>query len=451
MVNSYTLKRDDNLLLLELKTDRVWGDGKPMTAQDVCFTIDAILNPKNPVPWAVDHRAALMGCSAPEPNRVEIQFHQLPHLPQEWLMFSLLPSHRFTSTTIPESHPIQTTTMGTHARQATLHADRLQVTPRKPLKKLKVKQIEVRPLTDVPAAIAAVERGEAHGIVALPQEHWAHAAQSDRVYLRNYDQRTWWFVALNTEQGDLTRAPLRQALDLLLDRKTMRQQLGPESYPQYEENPVMELISGPFVQSSPMYNRAVPVSSPDAAAAAALLHTMGWQQVEGKWHDGSGPVVLRLGVAAQDEAALPGVAAAVEQQLQSAGFTVKTTTLAGEWPGRNPTVANQFDLFIGQWSQRFMFSSVHHLLGAEGKDNLFGTQDPVVTRLLAKAKQAKTDVETRDAYHALHEQLAHTHSMLFLWKRDQKSVWNHALRGFYLTNVHYYSGLHKAYWEKPAK
>lgn len=83
-----------------LKDGVKWHDGKDLTANDVCFTINAMLNPKTPSPIAKGYRESIVGCeAAPKEGSVTIEFVKPYHNPRERIAFSVLPEHVFDKNT----------------------------------------------------------------------------------------------------------------------------------------------------------------------------------------------------------------------------------------------------------------------------------------------------------------------------------------------------------------
>ena len=87
---------------LTLKDGLKWQDEKPVTANDICFTIDAMLNPKTTSPRANVFSEFFKGCQVDENDDLSalIEFTQVFYKPKSKLNFSLLPAHKFKSTAI---------------------------------------------------------------------------------------------------------------------------------------------------------------------------------------------------------------------------------------------------------------------------------------------------------------------------------------------------------------
>ena len=77
-----------------------WHSGAPLTAKDVCFTVDAMLDPGTPSELAAKYREYLAGCETQGQRGVTIRFNRVYHNPRDRLGFSVLPHAEFSSTAI---------------------------------------------------------------------------------------------------------------------------------------------------------------------------------------------------------------------------------------------------------------------------------------------------------------------------------------------------------------
>jgi peptide/nickel transport system substrate-binding protein len=82
-------------LLLELRPDALWHDGRPFTAEDVLFSYRLFTRPDSPLPLAAafDHLASL---EATGPHRLRAVLRDAPGtMLESWERLPLLPAHRF--------------------------------------------------------------------------------------------------------------------------------------------------------------------------------------------------------------------------------------------------------------------------------------------------------------------------------------------------------------------
>ena len=90
---------------------------------------------------------------------------------------------------------------------------------------------------------------------------------------------------------------VRQGLNYVLDRNDLREYTT--GVKKGEKDSPCEFISGPFVQSSPYYNRAIPVvENSQIAKADSLFKRAGLVKEGGVWQYNGSPIELRIGMKA---------------------------------------------------------------------------------------------------------------------------------------------------------
>jgi peptide/nickel transport system substrate-binding protein len=250
---------------------------------------------------------------------------------------------------------------------------------------------------------------------------------------------------MNTTRGPLRDKRVRQAIDLTIDRTELRElTIGVDPN---DPNPPCEFISGPFVQSSPYYNRAIPPQErSDRAAARQLMIEAGASEQAGIWVHGGAPISLKVGMRASLDGEARDLLNQVGNQLQAGGFNRQVYRVTGdEWASRAVTgqLTSEYDLLIGKWSFGLVedVNPLFHTRTPDGQGalNIFNYSNPDVDRLLQRFEAARTDTEAQDAYHDLHAKLAEELPYVFLWKLDTKSAWRNEIRGNTIAPYHYFT------------
>ena len=444
LVERWELAEGGKAMRLTLKPNVKWHDLQPLTAKDVCFTVAAMLDPKTPSIVAQQYRSVLTGCDTDGADVAILKFTQVFHNPRERLGFAVLPASAFPSTAIAPDMAFSARPIGTGpmkgakgTRGVTFDAfPNGQHTPQ-------IAQLQLQEGGDPLVQVRTLINNGVQGIIAVPPPLRPDLRASDEVAMKSYDLRSWWFVAVNTAKAPLHDQRVRQGLDLLIDRNELRKfSIGwsPE-----QKNSPCELISGPFVQSSPYYNRTVPVNeTADRAKAETLLTAAGLTQVGGRWHFAGAPVTLDVGMLASLDHEAPDLLDQVGNQLGAAGFERQVHKIsADEWNRVVKTgKATEYDLVIGKWSFGLV-EDVNHLFHTRAKGqgslNIFDYSNSEVDRLLESYEKAYTDTEAQDAYHALHALLAEDLPYLFLWKLDTKSSWRTEVKGNVVAPYFYFT------------
>ncbi len=424
-----------------------WHDGEKFGPEDVCFTIAAMLDESTPSPIAKTFRESINSCeSVKGENAVIIHFKKAFHQPLEHLQFSVLPKHSFQGTSISpdldfSSRPIGTGPMKGAKGRKEVKFEAFANVHHSP----KIDILSLNEGGDPFVQVRTLLSGGVHGVISVAPPLRPDVAAADDVALKSYDLRSWWFVAVNTSKGALKDKRVRQALNLTIDRNELRElTIGVDPN---DDNPPCEFISGPFVQSSPYYNRQIkPVEKSDRATARTLMTASGATENAGRWMwtDGQ-PITLKIGMNAPLDAEAKDLLNQVGNQFQAGGFdrTVYKIT-QDDWARKAVTgQMTDFDLLIGKWSfgQVEDVNPLFHSRSKDGKGalNVFNYNSTVTDAILGKFDAAKTDTEARDAYHELHASLSDDLPYLFLWKLDTKSAWRNEVRNNTISPYYYFT------------
>jgi peptide/nickel transport system substrate-binding protein len=445
LVESHTAIDGGRQIQLKLKSGIKWHDGKPLTADDVCFTIDAMLNSSTPSPNAKAYRESIEDCDADTKNAtVTITFQRAYHNPRERLSMHVLPKHLFSSNAVTpdldfSSHPIGTGPMKANKGRSGVAFTAFPNVHQMP----KISEMKLTEGIDPMVQVRTLLNGGVNGLITVAPSLRADVAQSDVAALKLYDLRSWWFVALNTNRGSLKDKRVRQALDWSLDRTELRTLIGGGTA--NEATAACEFISGPFVSASAYYNRQIrPKDRADRAKAAEIMKSAGATQVAGRWNLNGAPLQYKIGMNAPLEAEAPDLLNQIGNQLFESGFDrVVNKVTADDWTRKAVTGGmTDFDMLIGKWSFGLV-EDVNPIFqtraNGQGSSNIFGYSNSEVDKLLRDWEAARTDTDAQNAYHALHAKLAEEVPYLFLWKLDTRSAWLNTVRNNNISPYYYFT------------
>lgn len=423
-----------------------WHDAEKFGPEDICFTIKAMLDETTPSPIAKTFRETLAGCEPVKgESAVIVAFKKPYHQPLEHLQFSVLPKHSFTTTSVSPDLDFSVRPVGTGPMKGSKGKKEVKFEAFANLHHTpKIDILSLNEGGDPFVQVKTLLAGGVQGVISVAPPLRPDVAAADDVALKSYDLRSWWFVAVNTSKGAMKDKRVRQALNLTIDRNELRElTIGVDPN---DDNPPCEFISGPFVGTSPYYNRQVkPVEKSDRATARTLMTSAGATENAGRWmwSDGT-PITLKIGMNSPLDAEAKDLLNQVGNQFQAGGFdrTVYRIT-ADDWARKAVTgQMSDFDLLIGKWS----FGQVEDVnplfrtrKGTQGALNIFNYSNPAVDGILTKFDSAKTDTEARDAYHELHQYLADDLPYLFLWKLDTKSAWRNEIRNNTIAPYYYFT------------
>ncbi len=447
LVTETTRPGDGKTLRLELQPGIKWHDGRSFWAGDVCFTVRALLHPQTASQMARPFREALVGCREVEgQHAVDIELSRVYHNPREQLAFPVLPAHLFDSPAIRPDLAFSSQPVGTGPMRAVRGRQEVQYTAFPNVHhRPSIEAMSLVGTRDPLIQVRTLLNGGAHGIVAVPPPLRPEVAASDDAALKAYDLRSWWYMALDHHHPALRHPKVRQAVEHVIDRTQLRELTVGVSLG--DVSPPCELISGPFVQSSPYYNRSVPVrEAADRVRARQLMTEAGAQLRSGQWTLDGQLIMLRIGMSAPLDAEATDLLDQVANQLEAAGFATERQLVSAEDWARKAVLGGlrgQHDVLIGKWSFGVVedVGPLFHTRTADGRGslNLFDYSNPKVDAAIARFEAARTDTEAQNAYHALHALVAEDLPYIFLWKLDTRSAWRNTVRGNTIAPYYYFT------------
>ena len=389
-----------------------WHDGQRLTARDICHSIDALnQTPESPFYRNTPSRPAR--CQINESKTgVRITFSERPLAePRASLAIPLVQAER-PSTPQDSRLPVGTGPM--RARYAGRWIFEAWSGSSQP-PDISEMHLEVRPSRA--AQVKALLDGDIDGVIGVPPALLPEVRAAN-LSLRFFDQKTWWYVALNSDQAPLDDPALRSALSASLDREALRKQLITLD-PSREAQP-SHLITGPSSRDSPRYNHGVTTQAPRPAEPR--------------------PLDLRLAVPETLDLPAREVLDALTTQWAAFGVTGSVVP-AG-------TDLSSFHMVVGTWSDEDDLSALYHSpTASRGLSNPFGVSNPHIDRLLRDLDNAETRLESDQLARELHAMLADTHTHLYLWELDWWSAWRPGIDHQVVTPRDYFGRLSD--WRRP--
>jgi peptide/nickel transport system substrate-binding protein len=418
LVASDAVSADRLGMAIQLRQDLKWQDGAPLTATDVVFTIRAMQEPQTASSEAAQV-SWIRNAQVIDPHTVALTFVEPQASPADRLQFKILPAHLFESPVIDRAHPFRTQPIGSGPfKLSKFNADNsITLTPNPTYgRPNSLGEVQLREVADKSYQSKLLLYGSLEALVrVLPRD--LATLQADRsVDLYPYQTNSWWYLGFHLSDPRFADVRVREALSLLIDRQALLAPIG-----------TGDLLSGPFVKSSPFYDHAVPNRAPDPARGRALLEAAGWRMVNDRWEKGGVPLEVRITALARQETA-QDVVINLQSQLRAHGITARQDFLTTpEWKQRVWT-DRDFDIVLSQWSFD-RNEDIHEQFHSAGDRNFTGFADAEVDRLLDAARDATDPQQKRDTLRQVHARVAALTPMVFLWSLDNYAAMSTDVQG----------------------
>ena len=399
---------DDRLsLVVSLRSDVNWHDGTPFTADDVVFTIKAMQD-KGTASSEFGRVAHIADAIATDIHTVTLKFNRPESRPEDKLFFKILPRHAFSTTAVKRTDPFRTNPVGTGPWSLSQFNDDNSVTftaHSAYRDAAGISEVTMREVADKNYQAKLVLYESLEALVRVLPRDLAMLQNNRKVELYPYQTNSWWYIGYNVARAPFSDPGVRHAITQLIDVGSL---LGPVG--------TGELLSGPFVPSSPYYNHDVPIPMQDSYSGETALQSAGWTREGDEWKKGDERLQLDL-VANQALESAQEVAVNLQSQLQTAGIKVNVEFLDdAAWKSRVWREKN-FDLILSQWTFD-RNEDIREQFHSAGTRNFTSYKNPSVDSMLDKARDATDPFARKAALRDVHRVVATDQPMLFLWTLD---------------------------------
>lgn len=437
LATGFTLSDDRRSMTVRLRRDVTWHDGRPFTAEDVVFSVNAYLSAETASPEA-GRVSFVTSAIAQDPHTVVLGFANPEYAPEDKLHFKILPAHRFSSPDVKRNDPFRATPVGTGPyRLVSFNADNSVSLARVGghWSPPSIEELVLREISDKAYQAKLLLYESIEALVRVLPKDLAALGADRKIELYPYQTNSWWYFGFNLTNPTYADVAVREALSLMVDVPGLLAPIG-----------TGERVSGPFVPSSPFYDHATAPLPHDPERAASLLAGAGFSFVGGRWLGPDGrELKIRLVAPANLETA-QDIVINVQSQLQRGGIQVEPRFVgAAEWK-EQVWRDRAFDLVLSQWSfdrNEDVWEQFH----STGTRNFGAFHDPEVDRLLTEARAATDPQQKKSLLRTLHGQVAAQRPMIFLFTLDSYAAMNVKVRNVVVHPFYFFTWI--AGWAMP--
>ncbi|MSQ03616.1 MAG: hypothetical protein EXR71_17320 [Myxococcales bacterium] len=407
LAESSELMPDRLSMIVTLRTDVSWHDGQPLSADDVVFTISAMLD-KGTASTEYGRVAWIKTAEALDAHRVKLTFARPELHPEDKLFFKIVPEHLFSGLPLKRSDPFRNKPVGTGPWRLSQFNEDNSISFKKHgdhRSAVGIDEVTLREVADKNYQAKLVLYESLEALVRVLPRDIAMLQNNRKVELYPYQTNSWWYVGYNLNRPGLANPQVRKGLSSLVDVDALLAPVGTGAR-----------VSGPFVPSSPFYNHDVPLAQADSDAAEAAFTAGGLTRVGEAWTVSGKPVTLTL-VAHQSLESVQEVTINLQSQLQTAGIRLEVQFLDDAAWKERVWRNHDFDLILSQWTFD-RNEDIREQFHSQGSRNFVGYKSPAVDLLLDKARDAADPFVRKATLRELHAKIAQDQPMLFLWTLD---------------------------------
>lgn len=401
---------DDLTYVFTLLEGVTFHNGQPLTADDVVFTFERMMDPEGGSPWTSQF-APVESVEATDERTVTFRLKETygPFL-------ASLSSNYAAIVPRADGVDLQTTMVGTGAfalleRNEDVET-RLEANPDYWMDGLpKLANVTYKILPDESARVAAIRTGEIHLTPLADPISIETARSSADITLIEQETTDYYLLGFNCAVAPFDDPKVRQALSMAVDRQAIIESVF---FGQGQ-------VTGPLVPTLGDWANPIeelPNYSVDRDAAKALLEEAG-----------QGDLTFKITVGANRQEFV-NIALVIQDQLKEIGVTVELDqvewgTFIDKW------IARDFESFVsyngsGNDPDRALYPALY----TDGSVNAFQFSDPKVDELLDRGRELTTHEERKPVYQELEIVVAEQAPLLFLCTRVANFATTQSVEGF---------------------
>jgi peptide/nickel transport system substrate-binding protein len=450
---------DDHLTYtFHLRPDATFSDGKPITGEDVLFSIKAIKSPKVNAPFLRVYYASIVGAELVDPLTIRFTAAE-PYFLNESVLggISVLPKHHYdpegaldgvTFAQVVADDPATASQVDAFAQKFNRDFARKPlgsgpytfgewktgervVLVRNPdywgyghegIETPYIDRLVFKIVNNTDAALVTLKAGDLDAMGLDPLQHLRQtdtAKFKERFAKVTYYSPSYTYVGWNNDSPIFNDPVVRRAMTMLIDReamvKTILFDLG-------------QVINGPIYRFRPEYDESITPPPYDPAAADALLDEQGWTDSDGdgirdKMIDGKKtPFSFEIKINSGNEVR-KSVALTVQDTLRKHGIEVKIREI--DWTiFLDDVQGRRFDAVVLGWAMSVnppdAYQVWHSSQIENGGSNFIGFRDQRVDEILTEYRGTFDEGRRVDLYHEFQQILNRDQPYTFLFMR--KSV-----------------------------
>lgn len=446
-VASWQTSADGLLDKVVLRDDLVWSDGEPITARDIAFTYEVIMDPRVPVPAVRSGTDQLRAVHAYD-DRTIVFFHKEPLATNVWnINFPVLPQHVYAATW--ENDPtLKDSPAHVKLEQAPVSGGPYEIIERKRGQQIVLrrrpgwaqvrgqkvreepffKEIRFRIIEDPNTSLLALKAGEVDDLILLP-EQWTTQTKGADFYERNTKVTAPEWVSFhfgwNIDTPFFADRRVRRAMSYAFDHDAMLEKL---CYGLYKP------AVGTFHEASWMApKKKLEPYQQDLDKAEALLDEAGWTD-----HDNDGVrdkeingrlVPFEFSILVNQQPLRVAICTLLKENLDQIGVRVnvrptESTVL------QQLTQEKKFQAYLGGWGAGTDPDSSENIWATAAGRNFTGYSNPEVDRLFAEGRRVLDRAKRAEKYARIQEILYEDQPYTWLYWRNSFYGFSKNLRGY---------------------
>ncbi|HUU10056.1 MAG TPA: peptide-binding protein [Phycisphaerae bacterium] len=434
LADRWDISPDGKTITFHLDPRARFSDGKPVTADDVVFSIETVMNPEIDCASLRSYYEDMQGCEKVDDRTVRFTWKKtyFKSFEVSGAFAPVLPRHVYRFDKPNDFNDINDRLVGTGPYVFEKWVTGQQIALRRNEQYWRARpsfdRMTFRVILEDQAYVQAFLAGEIDYVSVQP-EWWVKLkadprAGRDFIMHRYSAPAGYRYLAWNCARPPFDDARVRRAMTHLVWR---------EQLVKYLEYDISRVVTGPFWVDSPQYDRTVKPWAFDRAEAARLLKEAGWED-----RDADGWIENPDGRRLEFELSLPAslqayrdMARVLKEEFRRVGIVMNVRFY--EWAVFITKLDNRdFDAISLAWTGSVEGdpNQIWHSSQIEGRGhNFISFRNARSDRLIEEARATMDEAKRNALYHEFHRLLHDEQPYTFLWSRDALALVSPRLRG----------------------
>ncbi len=418
LAESWTVSPDGLTITFVLRPNVRWHDGAPLTAEDMKFTYDKLIDPMVHTPFSSSYEL-VQSVELLDARTIRIRYRE-PFAPalESWMM-GIIPEHLLEqedlNTTSFLRNPLGHGPYRFH-RWKTGELIELRANPDYFEHRPHLDRYLYRIIPDQATLFLELLTGQVDWAGLIPLQY---VRQTDTPYLQEtyrkfrYPSFGFTYLGYNLQDPRFADARVRLAINAAVDKQAI---LNGVLYG------LGAVATGPYPKESWAYDPSVTSEPANPKKARALLAEAGWaDHNHDGWVDRDGQPFSFTIITNQGNEVRRQVAELVQQQLKAIGMDVKIRILEWSTFVHEFIDKRRFEVMLLGWSlsrDPDLYDLFHSSKTKEGEYNFVSYANPEVDRLLEQGRRVFDRTKRAEIYHQVHRQLYKDQPYTFLYVAD---------------------------------
>lgn len=430
LASSWEYGEDMKSITYYLKKNLKWSDGKPITADDIVFTFNAMKDPKNSYP----NLSQIQYIKKVEKiNDYTVKFYFSIVYSDELFDSNIrpIPAHLFKNTDEVKNskYNFSPVVSGPFKLSKWEKGNYIELTLNDKFKLYSPnpKNIVFVFYKDYDQAIEMLKKGIYDIAIGLPPKYYNTVKDNPLLATKKELGNSYTFIGWNLEKPLFSDKETRKALTMLIDRKTIIDSLL---------NGLGDIATGPIPPSSWAYDKNLKPLPYSIQKAVFILNQKGWKKRRSsKWLTKNGKKFQFELLVNKENSFRIALANMIKDQLANAGIKVNVKVVNGNTFITSLLMKN-YDAFIMAWnvSEKLNMLPIWSSDPQIGKYNLVEYKNPNIDNYIKKATETLIEGEAKHYWDLFQKQISADQPYTFLFVDNEITIANKRTKGLDIFN-----------------